>query len=102
VADIYTLGEWKVQEGRADEFVAAWQEFAEWSLANAPGASWAKLLRDADDDHRFISIGPWASIDAVAGWRQLDGWAERIGRIRPMLIDFTPGTLAPVVEVGEM
>lgn len=100
MVEVYTLGDWKVKEGHADEFVAAWREFAEWSLANAPGAIWAKLLRDTENDHRFVSIGPWTSIDAIDGWRQLDGWAERIGRIRQLLIDFTPGTLDPVVEVG--
>ena len=101
MADVYTHGDWRVKEGRADEFVAAWQEFAEWSLANAPGARWAKLLRDTDDANRFVSVGPWASIDAVEGWRQLDGWGERVGRIRELLVDFTPGTLEPVVEVGD-
>jgi heme-degrading monooxygenase HmoA len=100
MAIVYTHGVWNVKQGHADEFVAAWRDFADWSLANAPGAMWAKLLRDANDDHRFVSVGPWASLDAVEGWRSLDGWSERIGRIREFLVDFTPGTLEPVVEVG--
>lgn len=101
MGEIYTHGVWRVKDGSADEFAAAWTEFAEWSLANAPGAMWAKLLRDAEDNLRFISVGPWASIDAVETWRLLDGWGERIGQIRELLVDFTPGTLEPVVEVGQ-
>lgn len=100
MAVTYTQGVWQVKAGQAREFVDAWHEFAEWSAANAPGAMWVKLLRDVDDDHRFVSIGPWVSADAVDEWRRLDGWGERIGRLRQLLVDFTPATLEPVVELG--
>jgi hypothetical protein len=36
---------WLASEaGRAADFVAAWRELAEWSVANVLGAMWAKLL----------------------------------------------------------
>ena len=34
----YTQGVWRVKTGRADEFVAAWIEFAQWTAANANGS----------------------------------------------------------------
>lgn len=69
----YTQGVRHVREGRGDEFVSAWTEFAQWTKANAPGARWAKLLRDADDPNRFVTIGLWDSTDAIDPWRSLDG-----------------------------
>jgi heme-degrading monooxygenase HmoA len=96
----YTQGVWRVKPGRAEEFVAAWTEFAEWTLQHADGAGWGKLLRDLGDEHRFVSIGPWDSLDAIQSWRSLDGWSERVGRIRELLVGFEPATLELVVERG--
>jgi heme-degrading monooxygenase HmoA len=96
----YTYGIWQVKPGRADEFAAAWAELAEWTTENVPGARWAKLLRDTQDENRFISFGPWESLDAIAAWRELDGFRERVGRVRELLESFEPFTLEPVVEVG--
>jgi heme-degrading monooxygenase HmoA len=98
----YTQGVWQAKPGQADAFVAAWREFAEWSAANAPGAGWVKLLRDLDDDHRFVSVGPWDSLDAIEGWRALPGWGERVARIRDLLESFEPATLEAVVELGQV
>lgn len=53
----YTLGIWRVKPGRADEFVAAWTEFADWTTRHARGAGWGRLLRDVNDDHRFVGVG---------------------------------------------
>jgi heme-degrading monooxygenase HmoA len=100
VAIPYTQGVWQVKPGRAEEFVTAWTEFAEWTAQHAPGAGRGTLLRDRDDPNRFVSIGPWESLDAIEAWRALDGWKERVGRIRELLIDFEPATLELVVERG--
>jgi len=96
----YTHGIWRVKPGRAEEFVAAWTEFAEWTVEHVEGAGWGKLLRDREDDHRFISIGPWASLEAIEAWRSLDGWSERVARFRELLETFEPSTLEPVAERG--
>lgn len=95
----YTQGVWKVKPGHADDFVAAWKDFAEWSSANAAGAGWAKLLRDRADENRFVSIGPWESLEAIDRWRALDGWKTRVGRIRELLEGFEALTLDAVVEI---
>jgi heme-degrading monooxygenase HmoA len=96
----YTQGVWTAKPGRADEFVAAWTEFAEWTSANAPGAGKGQLLRDAANPDRFVSFGPWESAEAIAAWRALPGWSERVGRIRELLVSFEPATLELVAEIG--
>ncbi|MGE5102630.1 MAG: putative quinol monooxygenase [Deltaproteobacteria bacterium] len=96
---MYTSGVWKVKAGHAEEFIAAWTEFAEWTRAHAAGVGWAKLLRDATDADRFVSLGPWESVEAINAWRALDGWKERITKIRELLVSFEALTLTLVVEV---
>lgn len=95
----YTSGVWKVKPGRGEEFIAAWTEFAQWTKTRAPGAGWARLLRDASDEDRFVTFGPWDSVEAIAAWRALDGWKERITKVRELLISFEAQTLTLVVEV---
>jgi heme-degrading monooxygenase HmoA len=96
----YTSGIWRVKPGRADEFVAAWTEIAEWTKENVAGADSAILLRDIEDENRFVSFGPWESREAIDAWRELEGFRERVGRIRELLEGFEPFTLESVAEVG--
>jgi heme-degrading monooxygenase HmoA len=100
VAVPYTQGVWKVKEGHAEEFVAAWIEFADWTAATVKGAGRGMLLRDLDDPNRFVSIGPWQSLDAIAQWRRLPGWSERVEKIGSVLDGFEPATLEFVAERG--
>jgi heme-degrading monooxygenase HmoA len=96
----YTQGVWMVKPGREEEFVRAWSEFAVWTLEHAAGTGSAKLLRDLEDASRFVSIGPWESFEAIEAWRDLDGFKERVGRIRELLVRFQPSTLEVVAEYG--
>ncbi len=96
----YTQGIWQVQPGRAEDFIAAWTEFAVWTSENVPGAGRGTLLRDLDDPNRFVSLGPWDSLDALESWRSLDGWKQRVEQIGEMLAGFQPATLELVVEKG--
>jgi heme-degrading monooxygenase HmoA len=61
-------------------------------------AARAKLLRDTDDPCRFVSFGPWGSIDAVRHWRGAAGFHERVARLQEVLDDFDPRTLELVSE----
>lgn len=98
MAVVFTHGIWEVKPGHADEFIEAWTELAGWSRVNAPGAGWAKLLRDRENPNRFFTFGPWDNIDAVTAWRNLPGWQQRVSRIRALLESFQPSTLDVVVE----
>jgi heme-degrading monooxygenase HmoA len=94
----YTLGVWQVKPGRADEFVAAWTEFAEWTSAKVEGAGRGQLLRDTVDEHRFVSFGPWESHEAIAKWRADPGWQERVARMRELLDGLEASTLELVSD----
>ncbi len=80
-----------------DEFVRRWEELADWSGLQGLTAR-AKLLRDTDDPSRFVSFGPWGSVDAVRRWRGATGFHERVARLQEVLDDFTPRTLELVSE----
>ena len=97
----YSSGVWIAKPGREAEFAAAWQEFAEWSLAEIKPDGWAKLLRDRDQANRFVSFGPWDSLEQIEAWRSHPGFAERVGRIRELIERLEPSTLEAVVEVGQ-
>ena len=96
----YTHGIWQVKPGRAEAFVTAWTEFADWTVEHAPGAGSGKLLRDVNDQNKFVSLGPWESLAAIDAWRSLDGFNERVGKIRDLLVSFEPATLEVVAERG--
>lgn len=95
----YSSGVWIAIPGREAEFIAAWREFATWSLG-AVGASWATLLQDRSQFNRFVSFGPWDSLDQIEAWRSNPGFAERVARIRPLIERLDASTLEAVVEVG--
>lgn len=94
----YTSGVWHVKPGREDEFVDAWTEFARWTSEHVPGSRRAVLVRDVTDPRRFISFGPWESETAIAAWREMDGFRQRIGRIRDLLERFDASTLELVAS----
>jgi heme-degrading monooxygenase HmoA len=94
----YTVGIWTAKPGQADAFIDAWSEFADWTKATVPGTSWATLLRDKEDPNRFVSVGPWESLEAIDTWRANQGWTERVGRIKE-LVDFQTMTLDVAVEI---
>lgn len=96
---VYTLGIWTVKPGREDEFVTAWRDMATRTEADFPGAS-AVLLRDRDLSNRFISTGPWSSMEQVAAWRESAAFRDGVGRIRELVESFEPHTMDPVVVIG--
>jgi len=99
VTEVWTHGRWIVKPGREDEFVAAWREFAEWSAESFPGGR-GMLFRDREEEGRFVSFGPWPSMETAQEWRASAGFQERVGRIRELLDGFEPYLLDPVVVVG--
>lgn len=98
--DLYTCGIWTVRPGREDEFVAAWEDLARWSAEHVAGAGWATLVQQDDRPNRFLTFGPWESLEAIDAWRASDGFRERVGRIRELLDDFQPGNYRRRAGVG--
>ena|SRR5438132_8978278 len=100
MGQLYTSGLWIVTPGNEGPFVEAWRDLAEWTAATVEGGTWAKLLQDDSEHRRFLSFGPWPSVDAVQAWRDSDGFRQRVGVIRSLLESFEPRTMHAVVEVG--
>jgi heme-degrading monooxygenase HmoA len=100
MAQLFTSGDWLVKEGKEGDFVKAWRELAEWTAGNVSGAGWATLLRDRDDPRRFLSFGPWQSLESIEAWRSSEGFQERVGLMRELLEDLHPRTLDVVAEAG--
>ena len=97
---LFTHGRWVVKAGREDDFVAAWREFAEWTMANVEGSSRAWLLRDREQRNQFFTFGPWESLEAVEAWCASTGFQERVGPMQELLESFEPHTLDAVAEMG--
>ncbi|GAC1323143.1 MAG: hypothetical protein NVSMB13_02610 [Mycobacteriales bacterium] len=96
---VYTLGVWTVRAGQEEQFVAAWQDMASKTAAEFPGAS-GILLRDRDQPERFISSGPWDSLELIEQWRASSTFREGVARIRPLVEVFEPHTMDPAAAVG--
>jgi hypothetical protein len=56
--EIYTLGMWRVKNGKQDDFVAAWQALGGYfnGLPHPPGKG--TLLQSVDEPQQFYSFGP--------------------------------------------
>ena len=99
MSEIYTVGIWTVKAGREDEFVAAWRAMGEATTAEFPAAH-GRLLRDVENPSRFVSFGPWESMEEVEAWRASAPFKEGVARIRDLLDAFEPGTYALSAEVS--
>jgi heme-degrading monooxygenase HmoA len=99
VADVYTVGIWTVKAGREAEFVAAWQAMGEATLVEFPDAH-GTLLHDQEKPGRFISFGPWESLDQIQAWRGSAAFREGVAAIGELLEGFEPGTYEIRAEVS--
>ena len=95
---VYTSGRWRVSPGHEAEFIEAWQDLASQTKRDFP-ASTATLLQDRDDPTLFLSFGPWESSEQIDHWRASETFQTGVGKIRPLLAEFTAHTLEPVGAV---
>ncbi|HZO50364.1 MAG TPA: antibiotic biosynthesis monooxygenase [Gaiellaceae bacterium] len=96
---VYTLGVWTVKEGREDEFVRAWEALGQWTIERG-FATHGTLLRDHADRRRYVSFGPWPSVEHAERWRSDPGFQEHLDRILETVESFQPGTYDAVLSVG--
>lgn len=96
---VYTLAVWTVRPGREDDFVRLWTRLGERTLDSFPGAA-GTLVRDRDNPRRFVSFGPWASVEEVERWRSSPAFTETVAELRELLEAFEPGSYELVRRVG--
>jgi heme-degrading monooxygenase HmoA len=95
---VYTSGTWKPKPSSEDAFVAAWKEFAAWA-SSMPGAGRLQLVRDLREPEQFVSLGNWASIEQVRGWKSSPEFRERMARVLQHVDEFRPAELTLIASV---
>ena len=96
---IYTLGIWTVRPGSEDDFVRAWEDMGRETKKQFPTAS-GTLLRDHAQPNRFVSFGPWESLEQVVAWRESSAFTEGLAKIREVLDGFEPNTMDLVTRIA--
>jgi len=96
---VYTLGVWRVKDGKEGEFVEAWIGLGRHfrSLANPPGEG--TLLQSLDEPQQFYSFGPWQRLDDIQEMRSHPDTPTEIGKLMELCEEGRPGTFR-VVATG--
>lgn len=96
--DAYTLGVWRVKDGKESEFVEAWKLLGDAfrSLPHPPGPG--TLVQSVDDPRLFYSFGPWSSLEDIAEMRAHPGTPEALARLAALCDEAKPGTYRVVAR----
>ena len=94
--EVYTLGVWRVKDGKQSEFVEAWKGLGGHfrSLPHPPGEG--TLLQSLDDPQQFYSFGPWRTLDDVQAMRSHPDTPKEIGKLTDLCEEARPGTFQVV------
>ncbi len=95
----FSVGIWLVKSGREAEFIAAGGSFAKHIFDSSLGAPEVYLLQDIQQPRRFISCGPWESIQKIDAWRQLPEFKEFFARAKELCDEITPMTMKPIIHL---
>jgi heme-degrading monooxygenase HmoA len=99
MSTVYTSGTWKPTPGSEEAFVEAWKSFAGWA-SSLPGAGRLQLTRDLHDEGRYVSLGDWASEDAVRSWKGSPEFKERMAQVLQHVGEFQPAELGLVATAS--
>ncbi len=97
--EVYTLGVWRVKDGKQSEFIEAWKALGDYfrGLENPPGEG--TLVQSIDEPHLFYSFGPWRSLDDIEAMRSRPETPQEIGKLMDLCEEGRPGTFR-VVATG--
>ncbi|MDI3210866.1 antibiotic biosynthesis monooxygenase [Arthrobacter sp. AL12] len=96
---VYTLGIWLVHPGRENDFVQAWRDLARKTQEDFPHAK-AVLMHDHAVRNRFVSTGPWESLEQAEQWRASEVFKQSMAGMREMLEHFEARTLDEAASIG--
>lgn len=96
---VYTLGIWLVHPGRENDFVQAWRDLARKTQEDFPNAK-AVLMHDRDVRNRFISTGPWESLEQIEQWRASAMYEQMFQPLKELLEHFEARTLDEAASTG--
>jgi pimeloyl-ACP methyl ester carboxylesterase len=97
--EVYTLGAWRVKDGKQGEFVEAWKELGRFfrGLPHPPGKG--TLVQSLDEPRQFYSFGPWRTLDDIREMRSHPDTPREIGKLMDFCEEGRPGTFR-VVATG--
>jgi quinol monooxygenase YgiN len=96
---VYTLGIWLVKPGRENDFVQAWRDLARRTKEEFPAAK-AVLMHDRDVPNRFISTGPWESLEQIEQWRASAAYEQSLKALNELLEHYEPHTLDEAASIS--
>ncbi len=100
--EAWASGSWQVRQGGTDEFVRRWTEFLTWTRDTQPAFVWARLVRDASDDHHFTSFAAWRDRAAVDRWQEDADFGPHLDACRDLCDEFRGGTFLAAAAIGEV
>ncbi len=96
---VYTLGRWRVREGKEGQFIAAWEDVGKAFLElPTPPQGKGTLVQSINDPLLFYSFGEWPSLEAVQAMRENAAAQQAIKRCADFCLDAAPGTFRVVAE----
>jgi hypothetical protein len=97
--DVYTLGVWRVTDGKQAEFVTAWQGLGRYfnGLPHPPGKG--TLLQSVDEPQQLYSFGPWRTLEDIQEMRSQPETSQEIGKLMDLCEEGRPGTFRVVATV---
>lgn len=95
----WASGSWTVSAGNEAAFVARWEEFLQWTKADAAGFRSAYLIHDRGNPGHFISFAQWESVEDAQAWRLLPGFAAHFRACRELCQDLYAADYVLEVQV---
>jgi len=87
----FASGNWRVSEGKAEEFMERWTGFLTWTRKANDGFVSARLIRDLQDPDHFVSIASWQDPASMKAWKDKPEFAEHFGSCRALCSDMQGG-----------
>ncbi len=96
---VYTLGRFRVREGKEGEFIATWKEVSKVfsQLPLAPGGK-GTLVQSLNEPLLFYSFGEWPSLEAVRAMREDAKAQDALRRLGELCSEAAPGSFRVVAE----
>lgn len=96
---VYTHGAWHVEEGRQDEFIAAWQSLGRiFGTLPHPPVGKGVLIQSISDPSLFYSFGPWQGVEQVEEMRDDPDAQAGIRRLRELCSEASADTFRVVAR----
>lgn len=98
--DYYTLGVWRVRQGRESEFIEAWKAVgtAFLQLPNPPGPG--TLIQSESDPALFYSFGPWKRLEDIQAMREDAQSQAALQKLISLCTEAAPGTYRLVAQAS--